>query len=153
MELDEIDQQIVALLRENARRSFQDIGSRVALSAPAVKRRVDRLEQAGVIRGYSAVLDHVALGWTTHAVVSLFCEGHMTGDEILAAAGRHPEVAAAHTVAGEASAILHLHARDTEHLEQALRAAPRRPRDHPHADAGRALDAVRAAGRVSCSLR
>ena len=118
--LDEIDQQIVSLLRENARRSFQDIGSRVSLSAPAVKRRVDRLEGAGVIRGYSAVLDHVALGWTTHAVVSLFCEGRMSAAEILAAAGRHPEVAAAHTVAGEASAILHLHARDTEHLEEAL---------------------------------
>jgi DNA-binding Lrp family transcriptional regulator len=120
MQLDEIDQQIVALLRENARRSFQDIGSRVSLSAPAVKRRVDRLEQAGVIRGYSAVLDHAALGWSTHAVVSLFCEGRMAASEILAAAGRHPEVAAAHTVAGEASAILHIHARDTEHLEQAL---------------------------------
>lgn len=120
MNLDEIDQQIVALMRENARRSFQDIGTRVALSAPAVKRRVDRLERAGVIRGYSAVLDHVALGWTTHAVVSLFCEGRMPASEILAAAGRHPEVASAHTVAGEASAILHLHARDTEHLEAAL---------------------------------
>ncbi len=119
-ELDRIDQQIVALLRENARRSFQDIGSRVSLSAPAVKRRVDRLEEAGVIRGYSAVLDHVALGWTTHAVVSLYCEGQMSGAEILAAAGRQPEVTAAHTVAGEASAILHLHARDTEHLEEAL---------------------------------
>jgi DNA-binding Lrp family transcriptional regulator len=120
MDLDEIDQQIVALMRENARRSFQDIGSRVALSAPAVKRRVDRLEERGVIRGYTAVLDHVALGWSTHAIVSLFCEGRMTGEEILAAAGRHPEVAAAHTIAGEASAILHLHARDTEHLEEAL---------------------------------
>lgn len=120
MRLDEIDQQIVALLRENARRSFQDIGSRVTLSAPAVKRRVDRLEESGVIQGYSAVLDHAALGWTTHAVVSLFCEGRMPASEILAAAGRNPEVAAAHTVAGEASAILHLHARDTEHLEQAL---------------------------------
>ena len=118
--LDEIDQRIVALLRENARRSFQDIGSRVALSAPAVKRRVDRLEAAGVIRGYSAVLDHRALGWTTHAVVSLFCEGRMSASEILAAAGRHPEVAAAYTVAGEASAILNVHARDTEHLEHAL---------------------------------
>ena len=83
--MDEIDQQIVSLLRENARRSFQDIGARVALSAPAVKRRVDRLEEAGVIRGYSAVLDHVALGWTTHAVVSLFCEGRMSAAEILAA--------------------------------------------------------------------
>src|SRR4051794_26288945 len=104
--LDEIDQQIVALLRENARRSFADIGGRVALSAPAVKRRVDRLEDEGVIRGYAAALDHVALGWTTHALVSLFCEGHMSGAEILAAAGRHPEVSAAYTVAGEASAIL-----------------------------------------------
>ena len=120
MNLDEIDQQIVSLMRENARRSFSDIGSRVSLSAPAVKRRVDRLEAAGVIRGYSAVLDHVALGWTTHAVVSLFCEGRMSAADILAAAGRHPEVAAAHTVAGEASAILHLHTRDTEHLEEAL---------------------------------
>lgn len=127
MELDRIDQQIVALLRENARRSFQDIGSRVALSAPAVKRRVDRLEEAGVIRGYSAVVDHVALGWTTHALVSLFAEGRMSASDILAAAGRHPEVAAAHTVAGEASAILHVHARDTEHLEQALE----RIRDEP----------------------
>lgn len=120
MVLDEIDQQIVSLLRQNARRSFADIGARVALSAPAIKRRVDRLEEAGVIRGYSAVLDHAALGWSTHAVVSLFCEGRMSGKEILSAAGRLPEVAAAHTVAGEASAILHLHARDTEHLEQAL---------------------------------
>ena len=120
MNLDDIDQQIVSLLRENARRSFSDIGARVALSAPAVKRRVDRLEEAGVIQGYSAVLDHAALGWATHAVVSLFCEGRMSASEILAAAGRHPEVAAAHTVAGEASAILHLYARDTEHLEEAL---------------------------------
>jgi DNA-binding Lrp family transcriptional regulator len=120
VDLDRIDEQIVALLRENARRSFQDIGSRVSLSAPAIKRRVDRLEEAGIIQGYSAVLDHVKLGWTTHAVVSLFCEGRMPASEILATAGRHPEVTSAHTVAGEASAILHLHARDTEHLEEAL---------------------------------
>lgn len=118
--LDETDQQIVALLRENARRSFQDIGSRVSLSAPAVKRRVDRLQRDGVIRGYSAVLDHVALGWSTHAIVSLYCEGRMPASEILSAAGRHPEVAAAHTIAGEASAVLHLYARDTGHLEEAL---------------------------------
>jgi DNA-binding Lrp family transcriptional regulator len=118
--MDDIDRQIVALLRQDARRSFQSIGLRVALSAPAVKRRVDRLEAAGVIRGYSATLDHSALGWTTHAVVSLFCEGRMSGTEILATCARHPEVSAAYTVAGEASAILHLHARDTEHLEEAL---------------------------------
>lgn len=118
--MDDIDHQIVALLRDNARRSFQDIGGRVALSAPAVKRRVDRLEADGVLRGYAAIVDHAAMGWPTHAVVSLYCEGRMSGAEIRAAVAGHPEVAAAFTVAGEASAILHVFATDTAHLEEAL---------------------------------
>ena len=69
--MDRIDHQIVALLRENARRSFQDIGGRVSLSAPAVKRRVDRLEKEGVITGYTAIVNPSRLGWTTMAVVEL----------------------------------------------------------------------------------
>lgn len=117
---DTIDQQIIALMRENSRRSFQDIGRRVALSAPAVKRRVDRLEAAGVLRGYTAVVDPAAFGWATHAFVSLFCEGRMSAGEVRAAVDRHPEVVAAYTVAGEASAILHVRAADTTHLEEAL---------------------------------
>jgi DNA-binding Lrp family transcriptional regulator len=118
--MDKIDRQIVALLRSGARTSFQAIGQRVALSAPAVKRRVDRLEADGVIRSYSAVVDPAAMGWRTHALVSLFCEGRMAAAEVRAAVADHPEVAAAYTVAGEASAILHVHARDTAHLEEAL---------------------------------
>ena len=118
--LDDIDRRIVALLRERARRSFADIGARVALSAPAVKRRVDRLEQVGVIRSYAAVIDPAAMGWETHAVVALHCEGRMSADELRAAVAGHPEVAAAYTVAGEASAILHVRATDTRHLEEAL---------------------------------
>jgi DNA-binding Lrp family transcriptional regulator len=118
--MDEIDRKIVALLRQNARRSFQDIGNRVALSAPAVKRRVDRLEAEKVIRSYAAVIDPAAMGWHTHAVVALYCEGRMSGSEVRAAVQGHDEVEAAYTVAGEASAILHVRAADTQHLEQAL---------------------------------
>ncbi len=118
--MDDIDQQIVALLRDNARRSFQDIGARVALSAPAVKRRVDRLRADGVIRGYAAVVDPAAVGWHTHAFVALFCEGRMSASEVRAAVAPHSEVAAAYTVAGEASAILHVRATDSKDLEQTL---------------------------------
>jgi DNA-binding Lrp family transcriptional regulator len=118
--MDKIDHQIIALLRANARRSFQDIGGRVALSAPAVKRRVDRLERDGIIRGYSANVDPAAIGWNTHAFVELFCEGRMSGDEVRAAVGEYPEVEAAYTIAGAPSAILHLRAADTQHLERAL---------------------------------
>jgi DNA-binding Lrp family transcriptional regulator len=125
--MDEIDHRIVALLRENARRSFHDIGERVSLSAPAVKRRVDRLERDGVIRGYSANVDPSAIGWNTHAFVELFCEGRMSGEQVREAVGDHPEVEAAYTIAGAPSAILHLRASDTQHLEQALE----RVRDTP----------------------
>jgi DNA-binding Lrp family transcriptional regulator len=125
--MDEIDRQIVALLREDARRSFQSIGLKVSLSAPAVKRRVDRLEAAGVIQGYSAQVDAGRFGWGTHAFVALYCEGRMAAAEVRDAVAHHPEVEAAYTVAGEASAMLHVRARDTSHLESALE----RIRDHP----------------------
>lgn len=118
--MDGIDRKIVALLRENARRSFQDIGERVALSAPAVKRRVDRLEERGVLKGYTAVVEPESLGFHTHAFVSMFCEGRMTAAEVKAAVKDHPEVVGAYTVAGESSAILHVVAEDTQHLEESL---------------------------------
>jgi DNA-binding Lrp family transcriptional regulator len=118
--LDPTDTRIVALLRENARRPFQDIGQQVGLSAPAVKRRVDRLEQRGIIRGYSAIVDPGRLGWPTVALVELYCEGRMSAAEVEAAVSKHPEVAAAYTVAGAASAVLLVRATDTRHLEQTL---------------------------------
>jgi DNA-binding Lrp family transcriptional regulator len=118
--LDEVDRKIIALLRDNARRSFQDIGGHVSLSAPAVKRRVDRLEEKGVVKGYTAVVDPEVLGFHTHAFVSMYCEGRMTAAEVRAAVNDHPEVVGAYTVAGESSAILHVVAEDTQHLEQSL---------------------------------
>jgi DNA-binding Lrp family transcriptional regulator len=118
--LDDTDAKIIALLRENARRPFRDIGAKVGLSAPAVKRRVDRLEQRGVIRGYSAIVDPGRIGWGTVALVELHCDGRMSAEEVKAAVSGHPEVAAAYTIAGAASAMILLRARDTGHLVVAL---------------------------------
>jgi DNA-binding Lrp family transcriptional regulator len=120
LRIDETDRQIIALLRADARRSFQDIGSRVALSAPAVKRRVDRLHREGVLKGYTALVDPRRFGWQTQAIVELTTEGRFSGADIHAAIAGHPEVAAAYTVAGQASAILVVRAEDTVHLERVL---------------------------------
>jgi DNA-binding Lrp family transcriptional regulator len=118
--MDPTDRRIVALLRENARRSFQDIGRYVHLSAPAVKRRVDRLEQEGVLLGYTATVDPEAYGWRAEAFVALYCDGAMPASSVRAAVATEPGVVSAHTVAGEASAILHVMAEDTKALELAL---------------------------------
>src|ERR1700737_4741585 len=97
-QIDEIDHQIVALLRSDARSSFRTIGGRVGLSAPAVKRRVDKLQTNGVIRGYAAVVDPSAMGWSTDAFVEVYCDGRMSAAEVCAAVERHPEVTSAYTV-------------------------------------------------------
>jgi DNA-binding Lrp family transcriptional regulator len=120
LHLDDTDQRIIAALTADARASFADIGQLVSLSAPAVKRRVDRLRAAGVIKGFTAVVDPAAVGWTTEAFVELFCTGRTTPAQIAVAARRHPEVVGAYTVSGQADAIVHLRAADIPHLEQAL---------------------------------
>jgi DNA-binding Lrp family transcriptional regulator len=120
LQLDETDQRIIAELLKDARSSFAEVGQTVSLSAPAVKRRVDRLRATGVIRGFTAIVDQAALGWTTEAFVELFCTGRTTPGQIAAAARRHPEVVGAYTVSGQADALVHLRAADIPHLEQAL---------------------------------
>jgi len=120
LRIDRADQQIIALLQADARSSYSEIGAKVSLSAPAVKRRVDRLRAAGVIRGYTAVVDPAAIGWTTEAFVELYCTGRTTPRQLTAAAKRHPAIVGAYTVSGEADALVHLRAADIAGLEQAL---------------------------------
>lgn len=120
LQMDAVDQRIVALLVADARASYADIGAKVSLSAPAVKRRVDRLRADGVIKGFTAVIEPSAVGWTTEAFVELFCTGRTTPAQITVATRRHPEVVGAYTVSGQADALVHLRAADIGHLEQAL---------------------------------
>ena len=120
LQMDAVDQRIVALLVADGRASYAEIGARVSLSAPAVKRRVDRLRAGGVIKGFTAVIEPAAVGWTTEAFVELFCTGRTTPAQITLAARRHPEVIGAYTISGQADALVHLRAADIGHLEQAL---------------------------------
>jgi len=118
--MDRVDRQIIALLLADARSSYAEIGAAVSLSAPAVKRRVDRLRASGVIRGFTAVVDPAAIGWTTEAFVELYCTGRTTPAQIRAATRHHPEVVGAYTVSGDADALVQLRAADIGHLEQTL---------------------------------
>ncbi|CAM3006039.1 Lrp/AsnC family transcriptional regulator [Skermania piniformis] len=118
--LDHTDESILAELAEHARATFAEIGERVSLSAPAVKRRVDRMLADGVIRRFTTVVDRAALGWTTEAYVQVYCHGRIAPDELRRAWIDIPEVVGAATVTGTADAILHVLARDMAHLETAL---------------------------------
>ena len=118
--LDHIDERILAELAQHARATFAEIGEKVNLSAPAVKRRVDRLMDRGVIKGFTTVVDRNALGWNTEAYVQVFCHGTIAPERLRAAWVDIPEVVSAATVTGTSDAILHVLARDMQHLEVAL---------------------------------
>ena len=118
--LDETDERILAELTEHARATFAEIGEKVNLSAPAVKRRVDRMLDSGVIKGFTTVINRDALGWHTEAYVQVFCHGRIAPDELRKAWVDIPEVLSAATVTGTPDAILHVLARDMRHLEEAL---------------------------------
>ncbi len=120
MTLDRIDEQLVALLQADGRATFAALGARVGLSAPAAKRRVDRLRADGVIRGFTAVVDPAALGWTTEAYVELYCAPRTTPSAVFAIVAKHPNVVSSCTVSGEANALLHLRAADVQDFERIL---------------------------------
>ncbi len=120
MRLDEIDRRIVASLTEDARTSYRTIGDAIGLSAPAVKRRVDRLVADGVIERFTTVLDPQALGWSVEVFVELFCEGTTPPGVIATTLARYPEVVAAYTITGDPDAMVQIRASDTAHLEATL---------------------------------
>ena len=118
--MDASDRQILALLVEDGRRTYDDIAQRVSLSPPAVKRRVDKLRRGGTLRGFTAVIDHEALGDRTEALIELF---FAPGTQLAAVADtlrQHPEVVEAWSVTGEADAIARVRTQDNADLERLI---------------------------------
>jgi DNA-binding Lrp family transcriptional regulator len=119
-ELDRIDDRILALLVEDARRSASEIGRLVNLSPAAAKRRIDRLEDSGYIRGYTAILDHAKLGSQLEAFTELrFAPGTQV-DEIDKAVIDLPELIESFTLAGDPDALVRLRVSDVEHLRRVI---------------------------------
>ncbi len=118
--LDAIDKRIVTLLTEDARRSASEIGRLVNLSPAAAKRRIDRLEDSGVIRGYTTVLDHGMLGSRLEAFTELrFAPGTQV-DDIDEAFADLPELVESFTLAGDPDALVRLRVSDVDHLKRTI---------------------------------
>lgn len=118
--LDALDRKIVAALTANARTSFAEIGTAIGLSATAVKRRVDRMRETGVITGFTATVRPAALGWRTEAYIEVYCDSAAPPRRLAEVVRNYPEIASAVTVSGPADALLHVRATDVEHFEEVL---------------------------------
>lgn len=120
-ELDATDRSILDLLQENCKQPLAAIGEKVGLSAPAVVERIHKLEEAGVIRSYTALLDarhlgkdvaaFIGVGATTDALRSI--EGTVAGMD---------EVLECHHVTGAHTLMLKVKTQNTASLERLIEA-------------------------------
>ena len=69
--LDKTDIQLIKLLQENARYSLKMLSEKVNLSTPAVSTRIDKLQTMGIIKGYTAIVDQLKLGFIITAFINL----------------------------------------------------------------------------------
>jgi Lrp/AsnC family leucine-responsive transcriptional regulator len=133
IELDTIDRRILAILQKEGRLSNQEIAERVSLSPSPCLRRIRRLEESGVIRGYVALLDAQQLGLDLLAFVNVRLEkrggptagardathahaGATHAELFRAAVQTWPEVVACHAMTGDMDYLLRVQVADMAHF-------------------------------------
>ncbi len=120
--LDRTDLALLAILQREGRLANAELAERVSLSASACLRRVQRLEQAGVLAGYGAILDPARLGLGLQAFVRVQLARH-DAEAIAAFTGRvnaWDEVVACHALTGDMDYLLHVVVQDLEHFSRFL---------------------------------
>ncbi|MEM7507087.1 MAG: Lrp/AsnC family transcriptional regulator [Pseudomonadota bacterium] len=116
MALDRFDRQILAEMQGNGRLTNAELAERIALSPSACHRRVARLEQAGVITGYAALLSPRAVGLPTTVFVEITLSGQSQAimEAFEQAVALIPDIMECHLMAGTADYILRIAARDSD---------------------------------------
>jgi len=119
-ELDDIDRRILCLLQEDCRAAYARIGEQVGLSAPAVLERIKKLEAAGIIVGYRAILEPRALGLDVTAFIGLITSSSDAVTEVEHQVLALDGVLECHHVTGEYTLLLKVKTASTASLEQLI---------------------------------
>jgi Lrp/AsnC family leucine-responsive transcriptional regulator len=117
--VDDTNRSLLAELQADARLSLAELGRRVGLSSPAVAERIQRLQDAGVIRGYHAELDPAALGHPLSAVIRIRPAPRQI-HKVAELARATPEVVECHRITGDDCFLMKAHLRSVGHLEEVI---------------------------------
>ena len=118
---DEIDVQILAELRRNARISLAQLGEKVLLSRNAVRQRIERLERDGYIHGYTIKESAGEGSPTVNAVLLIQRHDRMRGGDVIAGLKAIPEIATCDVVSGELDIVVRVEAPDAARIQEIWR--------------------------------
>jgi Lrp/AsnC family transcriptional regulator, leucine-responsive regulatory protein len=121
--MDSFDYKILKALQSNARASLQEISAQVGLSSSPCWSRIKRMEEEGVIQGYSVRLNAEALGFKDTVLVQVTLDSHSdnTLEKFGQALAQIPEIVEAFLVSGDYDYLLRVVVRDTKDYERLLR--------------------------------
>jgi Lrp/AsnC family leucine-responsive transcriptional regulator len=119
--LDETDRKIIELLQEDGRMTHAALGQAVGLTAPSVFERVRKLEQRGIIKGYSAMIDGASVGRPLTAFIRLTTVDDERYDAGIQALREDPDILECYHVAGEDCFLIKTKVHDPGDLEEILR--------------------------------
>ena len=113
MQFDLTDRKIISILQKDGRITMKHLGELIDMSTPTTIDRVRRLEEAGVIKGYAAVVDYIALGYDMH--IYIFVEVNQNKRPgLLEYIAKNQLIAGAHGVAGSKDMVLDVYCRTSE---------------------------------------
>lgn len=118
--VDALDRKIIAALRENGRATYAELGRTIGLSASSVHERVGKLEAAGVITGYHAVVNPNTVGLGVTALVGIQPTDTAENDELADALAGLPEVESCYAVAGDEAFVVKVRVSTVDDLERTL---------------------------------
>ena len=119
-QLDELDEQILGLIANNARIPFLEVARACNVSGAAIHQRIQRLMSQGIIKGSEFVIDPEKIGLETCAYVGLYLKDPGQFDEVVKALEQIPEVVECHFTTGPYTMMVKLYARDNEQLMDLL---------------------------------
>jgi Lrp/AsnC family leucine-responsive transcriptional regulator len=118
--MDASDSKVIRLLQANGRESWARLGEELGMTGPAAAERVKRLEEKGVIRGYSALVDAESVGATLTAFVAVTLERPEHRKPFLKRVGKLAEVQECHHVAGDDDYLLKVRSRGPRDLDRVI---------------------------------
>jgi Lrp/AsnC family transcriptional regulator for asnA, asnC and gidA len=119
-EFDKLDKQILSLLMRNAKMAYTEIAKKLFVSGGTIHVRMKKLEDSGIVKGYSLSVDHTRLGYDICAFLGIYLDKSSLYDEVAASLLQIPEVVDAHYTTGLYNIFARIICRDTNHLRDVL---------------------------------
>ncbi len=119
-DLDELDRKILALLMENAKRPYTELGAKLFVSGGTIHVRMNKLIAAGVVQGQTLVVDHTKLGYDVSAFLGIYLKGSGLYNQAAEYLKGIPEIVSAHYTTGVYSIFARVVCTDTDHLREVL---------------------------------